>query len=197
MARKRRKGKPKNLNTQSSTSNGTAGIVIAIEVVLLLLYIGVNVLYMDKISEIISAGKLLLGVVVSVCTITGLNIFNINKFLRKHSKRIVWFKYITIYKHHAIIPILLIINTWLISSMIYASTPIPELGNSDQPIENSVLQVAQDKPNIDVDVSDGEYPDLHPANLFSPIAVSDTKRNLLGEKAGISRGWSVGVVESV
>lgn len=29
------------------------------------------------------------------------------------------------------------------------------------------------------------------------IAVSDTKRNLLGEKAGISRGWSVGVVENV
>jgi|LSQX01.1.fsa_nt_gb hypothetical protein len=167
MARKRRKSKPKNPSTQNSTSNSTSGIVIAIEVALLMLYIGINVLYMDRVSEIISTGKFLLGLVVSICTITGLNIFNINKFLRKHSKRIVWLKYITLYKHHAIIPILLIINTWLISSMIYASSPILELGKSDQPIENNMLQVAEDKPNPNVDVLDGEYPDFNPANLLS------------------------------
>lgn len=167
MAGTRRKSKPKKTNIQKNNkSNSTPKIVIIIEAALLSLYVGINLLCMDRSSEIISIGRFLRDGLVSICAITGWNIININKVIEKHSKRIVWLEYITTYKHHVIILILVIINTWLISS-IYTLAPIAESDDSDKQTENRVFQLAENGPDLNVDVSDGEYPDLHPTNMLS------------------------------
>ncbi|GAB1475503.1 hypothetical protein MASR2M70_03350 [Bacillota bacterium] len=167
MARTGRKNKSKKDSQHNNKKNNDTRIIVLIEVALFLLYIGVYAFYMDRISEIISGAKFSIGVLVSVCSITGFNISNINQFMRKHSKRKGWLKCILRFKHHGIILFLIIINTWMISS-ITALAPDAGTGDSEKLEEHNTIQIAETETNQNIDVSDGDYPDLYPENMLSP-----------------------------